>query len=54
MCQGENGWDIKDSLRYIINSNKLDFTLEEKAISEIVLAALEENPKMQEEHFRVY
>lgn len=54
MCQGENGWDIKESLKFIINTNVPDFTLEEKAISEIVLSALEENPKMQEEHFRVY
>lgn len=53
MKQNENGWDIWESLRYIIDSPKV-FTKVEQELAEIVLSGIEGKPKLQEEYFRIY
>ena len=53
MKQGENGWDICESLRYITNTPE-SFTKVEQELAEIVLSGIEGKPKLQEEYFRIY
>lgn len=54
MCQGENGWDIKESLKYIINDDLNTFTNVEKELAEIILSGIDHKPRIQEEYFRIH
>ena len=54
MCQGANGWDIKECLKYIVSSNDIEYTTADKEISEIMLSAIETRPDIQEKYLKIH
>ena len=48
-----DGWDISNSLNYILHQNEFDFTEEDKAMAKFLLDVIKINPKGNEE-FQVH
>ena len=53
-CQGNNGWDIRESLNFIINAEDIGYSKADKELAEIVLSALKAQPGSQEENFKIH
>lgn len=52
--QDKKGWDIKESLKFIINTTDFGYTNADKQLAQLVLSAIQGRPEIQEEHFRIH
>ena len=52
--QNNDGWDVRNALHWIRNCGDQRFNKMDREMAEIVLSAIEANPKGVTEHFRVY